>query len=427
MRERKVGALGVDTASIDYGAVEGLHRPPDRQRGQRPGPRERGAPRRAAGDRRLGRRAADEDRRRLRRARCGSWPCSREPAPLRPPSLPRSAGRPAADRAAPRRDAARPRERDRDRGARPLDRLRVLPPAARDRGGDRRGRSATRSPASSASAARCRTRSRARAACSSERSRAVGPRHPAAGRVRAGDRVASLVSLTLTPLHLETIGDVHVETERVDVDGDGDPLRADALRAPARRLPRGGRAGGLRRGRRARDRAPRRPRRADGPRHRHGQGRPALPRGGARDGRHARAACSPSSPPRAAADRARALGFADDVFAIDARDPVADARPRSKRRPTGRMADLVVNVANASGTEAASVLCARDDGTVLFFGMATSFSAAALGAEGLAKPTHAADRQRLRPGARRDGARTCCAATRPSPRPSRRSSGSPAR
>ena len=33
------------------------------------------------------------------------------------------------------------------------------------------------------------------------------------------------------------------------------------------------------------------------------------------------------------------------------------------------------------------MLCARDDGAVLFFGMATSFSAAALGAEGLAKPT----------------------------------------
>ena len=33
------------------------------------------------------------------------------------------------------------------------------------------------------------------------------------------------------------------------------------------------------------------------------------------------------------------------------------------------------------------MLCARDDGAVLYFGMATSFSAAALGAEGLAKPT----------------------------------------
>jgi L-erythro-3,5-diaminohexanoate dehydrogenase len=53
----------------------------------------------------------------------------------------------------------------------------------------------------------------------------------------------------------------------------------------------------------------------------------------------------------------------------------------------GRLADLVVNVANASGTEAATILCARDDGAVLLFGMATSFTAAALGAEGLAKPT----------------------------------------
>jgi L-erythro-3,5-diaminohexanoate dehydrogenase len=91
-------------------------------------------------------------------------------------------------------------------------------------------------------------------------------------------------------------------------------------------------------------------------------------------------------PSAAAADRARRLGFADAVFAIDARDPVAmlDAIAGATG---GNLADLVVNVANASGTEAASVLCARDDGAVLFFGMATSFAAAALGAEGLAKPT----------------------------------------
>jgi L-erythro-3,5-diaminohexanoate dehydrogenase len=52
----------------------------------------------------------------------------------------------------------------------------------------------------------------------------------------------------------------------------------------------------------------------------------------------------------------------------------------------GRRFDLVVNVANVPGTETASVLCARDEGTVLFFGMATSFQAAALGAEGVAHP-----------------------------------------
>jgi len=37
---------------------------------------------------------------------------------------------------------------------------------------------------------------------------------------------------------------------------------------------------------------------------------------------------------------------------------------------------LVVNVANVPGTEPASILCAREEGSVLFFGMATSFSAA---------------------------------------------------
>jgi L-erythro-3,5-diaminohexanoate dehydrogenase len=91
-------------------------------------------------------------------------------------------------------------------------------------------------------------------------------------------------------------------------------------------------------------------------------------------------------PSRAAAERARALGFADAVFVIDARDPVA-MLSAVETATGGRLADLVVNVANASGTEAASILCARDDGAVLFFGMATSFPAAALGAEGLAKPT----------------------------------------
>jgi L-erythro-3,5-diaminohexanoate dehydrogenase len=91
-------------------------------------------------------------------------------------------------------------------------------------------------------------------------------------------------------------------------------------------------------------------------------------------------------PGPSAAERARSLGVADAVFCIDARDSVA-MLAAVEAATGGRLADLVVNVANASGTEAASVLCARDDGAVVFFGMATSFSAAALGAEGLAKPT----------------------------------------
>lgn len=47
----------------------------------------------------------------------------------------------------------------------------------------------------------------------------------------------------------------------------------------------------------------------------------------------------------------------------------------------GAMADLVINCVNVPGTEMASILAAKQRGTVYFFSMATSFQAAALGAE----------------------------------------------
>src|SRR5262249_46096576 len=45
----------------------------------------------------------------------------------------------------------------------------------------------------------------------------VGPEHPAASELRRGDRIATLVSLTLTPLLLEEILHVHAHAERLDV------------------------------------------------------------------------------------------------------------------------------------------------------------------------------------------------------------------
>lgn len=47
----------------------------------------------------------------------------------------------------------------------------------------------------------------------------------------------------------------------------------------------------------------------------------------------------------------------------------------------GAYGDLVINCVNVPGTEMASILCARQRGMVYFFSMATSFQAAALGAE----------------------------------------------
>ena len=103
--------------------------------------------------------------------------------------------------------------------------------------------------------------------------------------------------------------------------------------------------------------------------------------------RRVRASCSPWNRAAAAADRARSLGFADAVFTVDARDPVAMLDGGRDRRRTAVSPISSSTWRTPREPKSASVLCARDEGAVLFFGMATSFSAAALGAEGLAKPT----------------------------------------
>lgn len=51
----------------------------------------------------------------------------------------------------------------------------------------------------------------------------------------------------------------------------------------------------------------------------------------------------------------------------------------------GRLADLVFVCANAPGCEGGAILSCEDDGRIVFFSMATSFTSAALVAEGLGK------------------------------------------
>jgi L-erythro-3,5-diaminohexanoate dehydrogenase len=50
-----------------------------------------------------------------------------------------------------------------------------------------------------------------------------------------------------------------------------------------------------------------------------------------------------------------------------------------------QLADLTINCVNVPGTELSSILCTRDGGTIYFFSMSTSFTAAALGAEGIGR------------------------------------------
>ncbi|WP_439184914.1 L-erythro-3,5-diaminohexanoate dehydrogenase [Carboxylicivirga taeanensis] len=51
----------------------------------------------------------------------------------------------------------------------------------------------------------------------------------------------------------------------------------------------------------------------------------------------------------------------------------------------GQLADVVINNVNITNTEMGSILMCKDRGTVYFFSMATSFTKAALGAEGVGK------------------------------------------
>ncbi len=87
-------------------------------------------------------------------------------------------------------------------------------------------------------------------------------------------------------------------------------------------------------------------------------------------------------PHQAEADLLTGAGLADHVVIADARDPIAlrDAVADA----VGGPADVTVVCVDVPGCEGGAILSTAERGTVIFFSMATSFSAAALGAEGLA-------------------------------------------
>jgi L-erythro-3,5-diaminohexanoate dehydrogenase len=78
----------------------------------------------------------------------------------------------------------------------------------------------------------------------------------------------------------------------------------------------------------------------------------------------------------------RNAGLADAVAIADARDPVAVSR--AVTGALGGPATVTVVCVDVPGCEHGAILATAAGGTVIFFSMATSFPAAALGAEGLA-------------------------------------------
>jgi L-erythro-3,5-diaminohexanoate dehydrogenase len=198
----------------------------------------------------------------------------------------------------------------------------------------------------------------------------VGAEHPAASELKRGDRIATLVSLTLTPLALEEIRAVH--GERIEVRGRAilfatglwaplPPDMPDAMAlsildvcgAPAwvARLAR--------------------------------PGMNVLVIGGGKSGSLACAQARKNGAQVTVADVRPsdfvALGLAHAALVVDA------TKPLEVYAATRGAFDLVVNCASVPGTEMGSILAAREGGEVLFFSMATSFTAAALGAEGVGK------------------------------------------
>lgn len=83
-------------------------------------------------------------------------------------------------------------------------------------------------------------------------------------------------------------------------------------------------------------------------------------------------------------ERIARCALADVILRGDARSSLAILQ-QVEEVTDGRLADLTINCVDVPGTEMSSILCTREQGTVYFFSMATSFTAAALGAEGAGK------------------------------------------
>jgi len=210
----------------------------------------------------------------------------------------------------------------------------------------------------------------------------IGPAY--VGDLKVGDKIATLISLSLTPLVIEEILAVRPDIDQVDIKGQailfqsgiyaklpkdlpetlalsvldvaGAPAQAAKLVKPGDTvvvIGGGGKSGIL-----------------------------CLYEAKKRAGITGKVICIGGS--EKSTDRARKLDIADEYFAADATDAVG-IYEKVSALTDGKLADIVINCVNIENTEMASILACKDDGTVYFFSMATSFTKAALGAEGVGK------------------------------------------
>ncbi|NVJ24749.1 L-erythro-3,5-diaminohexanoate dehydrogenase [Myxococcus sp. AM011] len=211
----------------------------------------------------------------------------------------------------------------------------------------------------------------------------LGPRHPAHGKLRAGDRIASLVSLTLTPLVIEEIRAVHRDTHRVDVRGHAILFASGSYATLPEDLSDAVALAAL-----------------------DVCGAPALVERHVRPGMTVAVLGAGKGGALCLAQARRGLGDTGRLLAIDLHGGAlaelqehhlcdvalkldatraVEVQEHVLRATRGRLCDLVVNCVSVQDTEMATILCARDGGTAIFFSMATSFTSAALGADGVSR------------------------------------------
>lgn len=78
------------------------------------------------------------------------------------------------------------------------------------------------------------------------------------------------------------------------------------------------------------------------------------------------------------------LNLCHEVEVLDAQDAIS-CFTTMHDLTDGHLGDLVINCVNIPDTELASIMMCKENGVVYFFSMATSFTKAALGAEGIGK------------------------------------------
>ncbi|MEI6308263.1 MAG: L-erythro-3,5-diaminohexanoate dehydrogenase [bacterium] len=202
--------------------------------------------------------------------------------------------------------------------------------------------------------------------------------------LKPGDKIASLVSLTLTPLALKRIKKIDLEKDQVEVEAQAVLFESGVYAKLPADLP---------------DRlslalldvagAPAQTARLVKP------GDAALVIGG---GGKSGLLCLYEAKKRAgitgrviglghsasSTERIRESGFADLAIQGDATKPL-EVYEQILEVMDGKLMDVTINCVNIPGTEMASIMSTREGGVVYFFTMATSFTAAALGAEGIGK------------------------------------------